>query len=160
MRGNVDTRLRKWRAGEVDALVLARAGLRRLEMEVAEAQPLSVEEVLPAIGQGALAVEAKPESRWRDLLGRLDDGPTAAATAAERAFLAAMGGDCTTPIAAHATVDRAAVHLAAAIGDPRGVRLVRGARTGSACEAAAVGIALAEELLARGGREILEELAR
>jgi hydroxymethylbilane synthase len=160
MRGNVDTRLRKWHAGEIDALILARAGLRRLELEIAEAHDLSTEEMLPAIGQGALAVEAQPESRWRDLLARLDDRQAAAATAAERAFLAAMGGDCTTPVAAFATVDRAALYLAAAVGDPQGLRLVRGARSGDADEAAAVGIALAEELLARGGREILQELRR
>jgi hydroxymethylbilane synthase len=160
MRGNIDTRLRKWRAGEIDALVLARAGLRRLELEIAEAHDLSTEEMLPAIGQGALAVEAKSESRWRDLLTRLDDRQAAAATAAERAFLAAMGGDCTTPVAALAKVERATLYLAAAVGDPLGLRLVRGARSGGADEAAAVGIALAEELLARGGREILQELRR
>jgi hydroxymethylbilane synthase len=160
MRGNVDTRLRKWRAGEVDALVLARAGLLRLAIEIAEARDLSPEEMLPAIGQGALAVEARPDNPWRDLLARLDDPPAAAATAAERAFLAAIGGDCTTPVAAHASVDGIALHLAAAVGDPRGHRLVRGARQGQASEAAALGIALADELLGRGGREILQELAR
>ncbi|MBI2964004.1 MAG: hydroxymethylbilane synthase [Deltaproteobacteria bacterium] len=160
MRGNVDTRLAKWRAGEVDALILARAGLRRLGIEIAEAQPLSPDEMLPAIGQGALAIEARPGSPWWSVLAALDDPPSAAAVGAERAFLRGMGGDCTTPIAAHAVIENGELRLAAAIGDPEGRALVRGESRGSPSEGEAMGGALAAEMLSRGGREILQGLGR
>jgi hydroxymethylbilane synthase len=160
MRGNVDTRLRKWRGGEVDALVLARAGLRRLGVGLPEAQDLSIDEMLPAIGQGALAIEAAPSSTWRALLSDLSDADAVDATSAERGFLAGIGGDCTTPVAALAVADDQTVRLTAAIADPQGRRVVRGAREGPRREAAALGRAVAEELLSRGGREILQELRR
>lgn len=160
LRGNVDTRIAKWRAGEVDALILARAGLRRLGLEIAEARALSCEEMLPAIGQGALAIEARPDSPWRSVLVQLDHAPTAAAVGAERAFLRGMGGDCTTPIAAHAVIEGNQLRLSAAIGDPDGIVLLRGERRGQPPDAEAIGAALAEQLLWQGGREILRELGR
>src|SRR5207244_12505644 len=104
LRGNVDTRIAKWRAREVDALILAQAGLRRLGLALPEARPLSFDELLPAIGQGALAIEAAADNRWWNVLTALNDSDSAVAVGAERAFLRAMGGDCTTPLAAHAMV--------------------------------------------------------
>jgi len=160
MRGNVDTRIAKWRAREVDALILAHAGLRRLGLALPEARPLSIDELLPAIGQGALAVEAAAETRWWRVLAALDDSDSAIAVGAERAFLRAMGGDCTTPIAAHATVAGDEVRLRGAVGDPDGRRLVRAERSGRRQAAEDLGATVAEELLSRGGREILAELAR
>lgn len=155
LRGNVETRLRKWRSGEVDAVVLAQAGLHRLGIQLPEAQPLPAQAFIPAIGQGALALEASPENRWWPMLHAFDDPSTATATRAERAFLSALGGDCTTPVAAHAVPEGEALWLVAMIADPAGSGLVRGERRGARSEAEAIGRDLAEELLGRGGREIL-----
>jgi hydroxymethylbilane synthase len=158
MRGNVDTRLGKWRAGEVDAIVLAAAGLARLGVTLAEAEPLDVDRFLPAIGQGALALEARPEGPTAALVARLDDPVTASATIAERAVLAALGGDCKTPIAAHATVAGGELRLRALVARPDGARVVEGETSGAVADAAALGRALAEDLLARGAGEILADL--
>jgi hydroxymethylbilane synthase len=160
LRGNVDTRLAKWRAGEVDGLVLAAAGLRRLGANVPEARIVPAEEMVPAIGQGALAVEARLADRWWPLAAALGDRDSADEVSAERAFLRALGGDCTTPIAAHAAAAETALRLEAAIADPEGRRIVRDTRTAERSQAEALGASLAEELLARGGREILRALQR
>jgi len=155
LRGNVDTRLAKWRAGEVDALVLAAAGLRRLGAVVPEASPLSATEMLPAIGQGALAVEACIGGEWWAFGAALDEADASVEVRAERGFLRALGGDCTTPVAAHARATGDAVRLEAAIADPDGGRIVRDARTAGRAQAEDLGAGLARDLLARGGHEIL-----
>ncbi|MGH7856269.1 MAG: hydroxymethylbilane synthase, partial [Candidatus Binatia bacterium] len=124
-----------------------------------EAEPLSPEEFLPAIGQGALAVEAVRSGPWWSLLAELNDVPSALAAAAERSFLRAVGGDCKTPVAAHATVSGATIRVRALIADPSGRRVIEGERSGSATEGETLGRTLAEDLLAEGGREILEEIA-
>jgi hydroxymethylbilane synthase len=105
LRGNVDTRLRKLADGEVDALLLAAAGLRRLGLAPAGATALAPEVFLPAIGQGALAIEARRHPDVHALLRRLDDAASAV-RGAERALLAALGGDCRTPLAAYARLGR------------------------------------------------------
>jgi hydroxymethylbilane synthase len=156
----VDTRVAKWRDGEVDALVLAAAGLHRLGLRVAEARTLAMTEMLPAIGQGALAIEARSEGPWRQVGALLDDADARAAVLAERAFLRGMGGNCTTPIAAHAVVSARGVDLSAAVADPSGRRLIGASRRGARAAAEEIGASLAEELLGRGGREILEGLKR
>jgi hydroxymethylbilane synthase len=104
LRGNIDTRLR--RSGDFDAVVVAMAALHRLGIVPdAVVQPLPVDEMVPQVGQGALAVEARRDDRaMRLLLSRIDDGPTRAAVTAERAFLDRLGGDCDLPAGAHATV--------------------------------------------------------
>ena len=160
MRGNVDTRLGKWRGGEVDAIVLAAAGLARLGIALAEAEPLDVDQFLPAIGQGALALEARPEGPAAAIVARLDDPVTASATVAERAVLAALGGDCKTPIAAHATIAGGELRLRALVARPDGTRVVEAETSGRVAEAAALGFALAGDLLARGAGEILAELVQ
>ncbi len=160
LRGNVETRLGKWRSREVDAVVLAQAGLRRLGIHLPEAQPLPPDVFIPAIGQGALALEASPESPWWSILHAFDDLPSSVATSAERAFLAALGGDCTTPVAAHAVAEGETLRVIAMIASPRGSGFVRGERRGAKAEAETLGRTLAEELLNRGGREILRELGR
>jgi hydroxymethylbilane synthase len=159
LRGNVETRLAKWRRGEIDGTLLAAAGLRRLGIELDEAEPLPAGDFVPAIGQGALAVEAAPGTRWWALLASLDEPDAARAVAAERAFLRAVGGDCKTPIAAHARVAGGALELAAVIADPDGERLVRGEVAGRVEEAESLGLKLGEDLLERGGRDILSSLA-
>jgi len=160
MRGNVDTRLTKWRTGEIDAVLLAAAGLRRLGALVPEAHPLPIEEMLPAIGQGALAIETREDGLAFAIAARMNDPATADAVRAERAFLRGMGGDCTTPIAALATVEGSDVRLEAAVASPDGRQVVRGELRGARSEAEALGLTLAEELLARGGGDILRELER
>ena len=139
-------------------LVLAAAGLRRLGLRFAEVQPLAMTEMLPAVGQGALAIEARSVDAWRQAGALLDDAPTHLAVSTERAFLRGMGGDCTTPIAAHAIVAGEMVELAAAIADPSGVRLVRATRRGLGEAAEKLGAGVAEEILQRGGRDILQGL--
>jgi hydroxymethylbilane synthase len=160
MRGNVDTRIARWRAGELDAIVLAGAGLRRLGLAVSEAHTLSTDEMLPAIGQGALAIEARPDGRGWALAGALENADARDTVSAERAFLEGIGGDCTTPIAAHATLSGGTLRLVAAIADPGGRRLIRGERYGARADGEEIGRSLANELLASGGREILRELGR
>ncbi len=161
LRGNVDTRLRKLDAGEVDAIVLAAAGLRRLGLETRITEFLPPTRMLPAIGQGALAIEL----RERDLAGDLgaivvplDHAETRAAVLAERAFLRRLGGDCQTPVAAHAGIAAGRLDLRAVVASPDGVRVVRGEMNGDAARGEALGAALAEDLLARGARAILDAL--
>jgi len=156
LRGNVDTRLRKWRDGEVDALLLAAAGLARLGITEPAARPLPVDEFLPAVGQGALALECRAEDTpTRALLAALDDEASARAVAAERAFLQAIGGDCNTPLAAYATVEGDRVLLRAQVSDLDGERILEDALEGTAAEAGAVGRALAHRLLERGAGALL-----
>lgn len=160
LRGNVETRVARWRSGELDAIVVAAAGLRRLAIEIPEARPLACDAFLPAIGQGALALEVAPENRWWELVVSLDVAELAAAVAAERGVLVAVGGDCKTPIAAHATVSAGELHLRAMIADPEGRRVIRGERRGAAAAAAEIGLALGGALLDRGGRALLAALGR
>jgi hydroxymethylbilane synthase len=154
MRGNVDTRLQKLEAGEVDALVLAAAGLARLGIAPAHAEPCDPLEFVPAIGQGALAVETR-EDEFASLARVLEDGPSRRAVDAERAFLRAVGGSCLTPLGAHATVGGDALVLGALIASPDGARIVRGEASGAARDAERIGGELAETLLRGGGAEIL-----
>jgi hydroxymethylbilane synthase len=160
LRGNVDTRISRWRTGDVDALVLAAAGLHRLGLRLPEARALATAEMLPAIGQGALAIEARLDGPWLELGALLDDAEARVAILAERAFLQVMGGDCTMPIAAHAIVSGQSVELDAAIAEPSGRRLIRGSRRGGREAAEALGATLASEILERGGREIVAGLRR
>jgi len=154
LRGNVDTRLRKLAAGDVDAIVLAAAGLHRLGLTVAHAEALDPAVFVPAIGQGALAIAARADDT-APLLGWLDDASTRAAITAERAFMHAIGGSCHTPLAAHATVTADALALDALVASPDGTRVLRGDCRGARLAAADLGRAMADELLARGAAAIL-----
>ena len=156
LRGNVDTRLRRWREGAVDALVLAAAGLERLGIVEPAAHALAPEEFLPPVGQGALALECRADAAaTRALLAVVEDRAAATAVAAERAFLVAIGGDCNTPLAAHATVADGRVTLRALVTDQGGRRWLEEAGSAPVTDAEALGRALAERLLAAGAREIL-----
>lgn len=154
MRGNVDTRLRKLDSGEVDALVLAAAGLQRLGILPAHAEPCDPIEFLPAIGQGALALETRADE-FLALVREIEHAPSRSAADAERAFLCAVGGSCLTPLAAHATVEGAALRLRACIASPDGACIVRGEAAGRVGEAKRIGADLAATLLDAGGAEIL-----
>lgn len=157
LRGNVDTRLRKLQAGEIDAIILAGAGLRRLEISHPHAVPCDPAEFIPAIGQGSLALES-PEGDVAEQLRAIEDPDSRCATEAERALLVAVGGSCVTPLAAHATLAGETVTLRALIAQPDGKRVVRGREEGGRRDAARMGRALGERLLAEGGAEILRML--
>ncbi len=158
VRGNVETRLRKVNEG-LDAVVLAYAGLRRLGLAQHATYVFDPGEMLPAVAQGALALEARADdAATMARLAPLDHAPTRARVEAERGLLRRLEGGCQVPIAAHATVDGDRVHLRALVASLDGARVVRGERSGAAAQARSVGEALGEELLSRGAAEILREL--
>jgi hydroxymethylbilane synthase len=157
VRGNVQTRLNKASEG-LDAVVLAYAGLRRLGLAEHATQVLSPEQMLPAVAQGALALEARADdAATLARLAKLDDPETRVRVEAERGFLARIEGGCQVPIAGHATVSGGQVHLRALVASLDGTRIIRGERRGPVAEARALGVALAEELIGHGAGEILKE---
>ena len=156
LRGNVDTRLGRLESGELDAIVLAAAGLARLGVVPPAMQPIPMEQLLPAVGQGALALECRADdARTRELLAGISDPTAEAAVSAERGFLVAIGGDCNTPLAACARVDHDRITLRALVTDPEGRERVEDARTRSIAEAARLGREVAERLLAAGAGRLL-----
>lgn len=160
VRGNVDTRLRRWREGDFDALLLAAAGLTRLEHAEAIAQYLDPERFCPAAGQGVLAIEIRSGNEAARAAARaLDHQPTAIAVTAERALLARLDCGCQAPVAAYAhwsSPER--LELDALVALPDGGRLVRRRASAPATEAAALGHEVAEALLADGAGEILRAI--
>lgn len=158
MRGNVDTRLRKLAAGEVDALVLAAAGLRRLGRAAEISEALAPEVMLPAPAQGALAVECRSgDHDLVDQLNRINDEHSRTAVIAERTLLATLEAGCSAPVAALASVSRHEIALTAAVFAPDGSRAIRGRDTGALSDAAEVGLRLAAHLLADGADQLLGE---
>ncbi len=156
IRGNVDTRLRKLREGEYDAIVLAAAGLERLGLLDSITQWLDPDIMLPAVAQGVLAVEVRAGDAYVvEMVSSLSDPQTTVAVHAERAFLAAVGGGCSLPVGAYATLDSGSLRLRAILGAPNG-RIIRGELTGPLSEAEKVGAALAVELLTNGGQELID----
>ena len=159
LRGNVDTRLRKIAEGLVDAGVLACAGLDRLGFEGRISQRLTVDQMLPAIGQGALALEARAaDARVVSLARALADEAAELTVAAERALLAGLGVGCRTPVAGHAVLRDGRVVLRGLVGRPDASEMIREEASGPPSEAAALGAEVARRLLARGADRILREL--
>jgi hydroxymethylbilane synthase len=156
VRGNVDTRLRKLEEGRYEAIVLAAAGLRRLGWETRIAEVLSPEVMLPAVGQGALAIETRADGEACELCRLLDDPASRQAVSAERALLAALGGGCQVPIAAHAVVTGETLRLRALVVSPDGALAVREEIDGPAADAVRLGEELGRRLLAAGAEAILE----
>jgi hydroxymethylbilane synthase len=160
VRGNVDTRLRKLAAGEFDALVLAAAGMIRLGRADEATEWLDPMVMVPAVAQGAIAVEVRAnDQEILDLVAPLDHAPTAAAITAERAFLARLGAGCTAAVGAYATQTADELSLAGLIGAPDG-RHVRGTRAGAAADAEQLGDGLGSALLEAGGAAFLGLVAR
>jgi hydroxymethylbilane synthase len=156
IRGNLDTRLRKLETLGLDALVLAAAGLERLGCTESVVERLPLGLCLPAVGQGALGLETRAgDAGTRALVQSLGDPVTTACVAAERAFLAELEGGCQVPIGALAEPEGESLRLRGVVASLDGSRLVRGERRGAADQPEALGRALGEELLARGGWEIL-----
>jgi hydroxymethylbilane synthase len=158
IRGNVETRLQKMQQGEVDGLILAAAGLIRLGLPHEITELLSPEAMLPAPGQGALAVETRA-GHWIDaLLAPVHDPQTASAVTAERAFLAHLGGGCMVPIAAFAQCDGHTLHLQGLVSSPDGRHVLRRDIRGSIQDDAQLGKALADQMRAAGAEAILAAL--
>jgi hydroxymethylbilane synthase len=146
IRGNVDTRLRKVEAGEYDAAVLAVAGLQRLDLLERATQVFTLRELLPAVGQGVLAVQCRTDDiELVEYLAAVDDSPTRVAAEAERAFLRALGAGCRLPVGAYATLEGEKIRLEALLGDEQG-RPHRGDAQGPASAAERLGAALAHRL--------------
>jgi hydroxymethylbilane synthase len=146
-RGNVETRLRKLDEGVADATLLALAGLKRLGLAQTATAILPVEEFLPAVGQGAIAIEIRAaDARVRDLVAAIDHGDTSTALTAERAFLAVLDGSCRTPIAGHATIAGETLQFHGLILRPDGSEAQETACGGSRKDATAIGAEAGREL--------------
>ncbi|MBX9658300.1 MAG: hydroxymethylbilane synthase [Nitrospiraceae bacterium] len=159
LRGNLDTRLKKLKEGQFDAIILAAAGLRRLGWTEEITEYLDPQLCLPAIGQGALGIEGRSNDQFvRSILSRLTHPPTQVAVTAERALLHRLEGGCQVPIAAYATLTNDQVHLEGLVASVDGKTVIRDAVQGTRAEAQVLGTRLAERLLARGADKILGEI--
>jgi len=157
LRGNVDTRIRKLEQGLVDALILAAAGLERMGWSSRDYCQLPPEVFLPAPGQGALAVEVRADDPlMQDVCAVLDDPPVRYAVTAERAFLKSLGGGCQLPVGALAVVEDDRLWLRGSVIRRDGKALVKGEISGDPTQASLLGEMLANDLLAKGAKEILE----
>jgi hydroxymethylbilane synthase len=161
LRGNVDTRLRKVESGEYDAIVLSKAGLDRLGWSQKITEPISTDISLPAVGQGAIAIQSRVSDRDADeFLSKLDDMETRTAIIAERALLSALQGGCQVPIGAWARVERGELVMEAVVCSVDGAQYVRERATAPADHAAQLGEHLARVLAEGGARTILEGVQR
>ncbi|NQT54464.1 hydroxymethylbilane synthase [bacterium] len=159
LRGNLDTRLRRLDEGDFDAIVLATAGLCRLGLQARITQRLPHDMMLPAPGQGALAIQVRAgDAKARDVLRPLSDPDTVAAVEAERAFLAAIGGGCHLPVGAYASVSDGTLSLAGCVLALDGSTTIRDEASGTPEDAAHIGASLAEALLLRGAAAMLHSL--
>jgi hydroxymethylbilane synthase len=159
LRGNLDTRLRKLAEGDLDAIVLAAAGMLRMGLAGQVSQYLSADVMLPAVGQGALCIEMRRgDPRVARLAAALDDPATRTVVAGERAFLKRLEGGCQVPIAAHGTLAGGVFSLTGLVAEVDGRTIIRQSRSGAAAASQAVGVQLAEHLLALGAGEILDKL--
>ena len=157
LRGNLDTRIRKIESENLDGIIVAAAGLRRMGWAGKATQYLPVDLMIPAVGQGALAIEVRAgDGRTKAIAAFLDDAVTRSTVMAERAFLAVLGGGCQVPVAGHATLSGSILYLRALIGSVDGRLVVKEDIRGAVGEHEALGRELGERILARGGRDILD----
>ena len=161
LRGNVDTRLRKVASGEYDAILLAKAGLDRLGCSNRISEVLTPEVCMPAVGQGALGIQARlKDSEIADALAPLDDHETRQSIVAERALLGALEGGCQVPLGAWARFERGELAMDAVVCSPDGIQYIRQRATGPPEQARELGQRMAQMLIDAGAREILEEVYR
>lgn len=161
LRGNVDTRLRKVASGEYEAIVLSKAGLDRLGWSQKITEALSTEISLPAVGQGAIAIESRvKDPETSDILEKLDDAETRTAIIAERALLSAVEGGCQVPLGAWARLERGELVMEAVVCSVDGEQYVRQKASAPPEQAAQLGERMAQMLIEGGAREILEEVKR
>lgn len=159
LRGNVNSRLEKLDNDEYDAIILASAGLVRLDMAKRIKQRISSSWILPAVGQGAIGLEAREgDEETLSLISALNHIDTADRITAERALNHRLEGGCQVPIASYAMLDGNTLHLQALVGEPDGSKIVQGDISGNRNDGVQLGIELAEDLLSRGAKEILEKL--
>ena len=159
LRGNVGTRLGKLDSGDYDAIVLACAGLKRLGMMGRISRELTPEEMLPAIAQGVIGIECRvDDERVNSLIEPLNHVDTRQRTDAERAMNATLAGGCQAPVAGYSVLNDGSIELRGLVGRPDGSDVILGDVRGSTAHAAALGKQLADDLLARGARLILDEL--
>jgi hydroxymethylbilane synthase len=156
LRGNVDTRIRKLDEGQYDAVILASAGLLRLGLENRISAKIPVNEMLPAVGQGAIAIEVRSDNELAvETTSRLDHRETRLACLAERSFLRGLGGGCQLPIAAHAVLDRELLILDGLVAKPDGSEILRDSLSGTPDHAEEIGSQLAALLIERGAKSFL-----
>jgi hydroxymethylbilane synthase len=159
LRGNLDTRLKKLKTMSLDGIILAYAGIKRLGLEDRISEIVSTEISLPAIGQGALGIETRmDDEEVEERIRFLNDPSSAAAIAAERAFLKKLGGSCQVPIAAFGQINGTSLQIDGMVGTVDGKRLIRNHVEGPMDKAEGLGIELADVLLSKGAREILQEV--
>ncbi len=157
LRGNVGTRLAKLDAGNYDAIILAAAGLKRLKLEERIASFIEAEQSLPANGQGAVGIECRTDDeRVKALLAPLEHTETRHRVIAERAMNTRLEGGCQVPIGAYAEIEGDTLTLRGLVGNPDGSQVIQGTTSGSKLEAEQLGIALADELLSKGAKAILD----
>ena len=159
LRGNVNTRLAKLDKGDYDAILLAAAGVRRMGWEARITELLAPEQFVPAIGQGAIGIEIRvDDDRVRSLIEVLNDAGTATRVSAERALNEALQGGCQVPIAGYSEISHGVIVLRALVGRPDGSEMVQGVISGRPEDAVELGQVLAEDLLSRGARQILDDV--
>ena len=158
LRGNVVTRLGKLDGGDYQAIVLASAGLQRLGLESRISQEFGPQDMLPAAAQGVIGIECVDEgAELRKLLAHLEHTDTKMTTSAERAVALTLGADCQSPVAAFATINDDVLTIDALVASPDGREIIREQSSGSVGDAAAIGTAVARQLLERGARKLLGE---
>ncbi len=158
LRGNVNTRLAKLDAGHYDAIILACAGLERLGLGARITETLAPPRLLPAVAQGAIAIESREgDERALALVAPLSDAATTQRVRAERAMNRRLGGSCDVPIAGYATLDGERLTLAALVGDTASGTVFRARAEGPASDPESLGLAVAEDLLAQGAAAVLRE---
>ncbi|TLN21980.1 hydroxymethylbilane synthase, partial [bacterium] len=159
LRGNVDTRLRKLEEGQYDAIVLAAAGVKRLKLADKVSDYIGSDQVLPAVGQGAVGIECRIEDPATNaLIAPLRDETTWIQVISERAFLGTLEGGCQVPIACHAEVFGGTMKVKGLVGSIDGKVVITGEIEGITADAKALGVELAKDLLSRGAKEILDEV--
>jgi hydroxymethylbilane synthase len=159
LRGNLDTRLKKLATENLDAIVLAAAGIKRLGLEHRITEYLDSEIMLPAVGQGALCIEMRqPDPVIEPMVKPLDDPQTRAIVLGERAFLSRLGGSCQVPIAGHGEIKNNNFQLTGLVADIDGSRILKSDLSGPMDSSESIGINLAEALISRGADRILEKL--
>ncbi|MGD9591037.1 MAG: hydroxymethylbilane synthase [Candidatus Berkiella sp.] len=159
LRGNVDTRIKKCHQGEYDAIVLAKAGLIRLDLQDQIKAVFSPTQMLPAVGQGALGIECRlADHKTQSFLKVLDHQPTRLCVQAERAMNAKLGGNCQVPVAGFATLDNDVLSLRGAVGHPEKLDFLTASAQGPSVDAIAIGEQVANSLIAQGALDIIQEI--
>ncbi len=158
LRGNINTRLKKLADDKYDAIILAAAGLNRLNLQNQIRDFIEPNEMLPACGQGAIGIEIAENSPWRELIEEINDSDTFAAITAERAVVFALGGDCRLPIAAFAEIKKHKLKLRALVADLNGEKIIHAEKCGKINDANEIGLAVAKALVAKGADKILAKV--